>query len=154
MFLRVVVLIATVLVIFGAWRFIPQKESVVNVYYETDFTAAPEGVVGFPSWNASTAKELIEGPDSAEIKVNGGGLLVLPTQASATTPVPAVVILHGSGATGQDVVSILPTDWQSMGSRALPLILLLLEICDQQMIISNGFKKPVFILKLLMDSML
>lgn len=105
MFLRVVVLIATVLVIFGAWRFIPQKESVVNVYYETDFTTAPEGVVGFPSWNASTAKELIEGPDSAEIKVNGGGLLVLPPQASATTPVPAVVILHGSGGdwTGRSI---------------------------------------------------
>ena len=93
------------LVIYGAWKLTSQKESAVNVYLETDFTVAPDGIVGFPSWNASTAKELIEGPDFAEIKINGGGLLVLPPQASKETPVPAVVILHGSGGdwTGRSI---------------------------------------------------
>ena len=94
-----------VLVIYGAWKLTSQKESAVNVYLETDFTVAPDGIVGFPSWNASTAKELIEGPDFAEIKINGGGLLVLPPQASKETPVPAVVILHCSGGdwTGRSI---------------------------------------------------
>jgi len=94
-----------VLVIYGSWKLILQKESVINVYLETDFTMAPDGIVGFPSWNASTAKELTAGPDFAEIKVNGGGLLVLPPQASKEKPVPAVVILHGSGGdwTGRSI---------------------------------------------------
>ena len=98
-------LIVLGLAIYGAWKLLPHKESVVNVYQETDFIAAPDGIVGFPSWNASTAKELVKGPESAQIKVNGGGLLVLPSEASVETPVPAVVILHGSGGdwTGRSV---------------------------------------------------
>ncbi len=98
-------LIVLGLAIYGAWKLLPHKESVVNVYLETDFIAAPDGIVGFPSWNASTAKELVKGPESAQIKVNGGGLLVLPSEASVETPVPAVVILHGSGGdwTGRSV---------------------------------------------------
>ncbi len=82
--MKKLILISTlflVLVIYGVWKLIPQKESVVNVYLETDFTMAPDGIVGFPSWNASTAKELTEGPDFAEIEGNGGGLLVLPPRA-------------------------------------------------------------------------
>ena len=72
--MKKVLLISTlflVLFIYGAWKLTSQKESAVNVYLETDFTVAPDGIVGFPSWNASTAKELIEGPDFAEIKING-----------------------------------------------------------------------------------
>lgn len=85
------------LALYGAWQLIPSSEPVVDVYYASDFTTAPEGVVGFPSWNAATGGELMAGPDNAEQQVNGGGLLVMPPQASAQNPVPAVVILHGSG---------------------------------------------------------
>ena len=94
---KLILALFLVLVIYGTWKLIIQKEPVINVYLQTDFTMAPDGIVGFPSWNASTAKELTEGPDFADIKINGGGLLVLPPQASTATPVPAVVILHGSG---------------------------------------------------------
>ncbi len=66
-------LIVLGLAIYGAWKLLPHKEPVVNVYLETDFIKAPDGIVGFPSWNASTAKELVKGPESAQIKVNGGG---------------------------------------------------------------------------------
>ncbi len=82
---------------YGVVQLWPSKEPVVDVYYATDFSTAPKGVVGFPSWNASTGTELMAGPTNAEVAVNGGGLLVLPPEASADNPVPAVVILHGSG---------------------------------------------------------
>ena len=90
-------LLVIALALFGAWQLVPRDEPVVDVYYATDFSQAPDGKVGFPSWNAATGTELMAGPDNAEVKVNGGGLLVLPPEASAENPVPAVVIMHGSG---------------------------------------------------------
>lgn len=89
---------------YGGWALWPTDEPLVDVYHATDFSTAPSGVVGFPSWNAPTGKALQAGPAEAP-KVNGGGLLLMPPGASADAPVPAVVILHGSGGdwTGRSV---------------------------------------------------
>ena len=81
---------------YGAWQLVPRTEPVVDVYYATDFSQGPDGVVGFPSWNANSAREVMSGGE-ASVHQTSGGLLVLPPAASAENPVPAVVILHGSG---------------------------------------------------------
>ena len=94
---RAATILVLLLAAYGAWQLPPRSEPVVDVYYQADFSAAPDGIVGFPSWNAATGTELMAGPEAAAEKVNGGGLLVLPPGASAENPVPAVVILHGSG---------------------------------------------------------
>ena len=82
--------------LYGASQLVREDDPVVDVYYLSDFTTGPDGVVGFPSWNASTAKEVMSGGANS-VHQSSGGLLVLPPAASASDPVPAVVILHGSG---------------------------------------------------------
>ena len=89
-------LLVLALAAYGAWNLVPRSEPVVDVYYPADFSTGPDGVVGFPSWNAASAKELMSGGANS-VHQTSGGLLVLPPGASATAPVPAVVILHGSG---------------------------------------------------------
>ncbi len=92
--IKAVVLILACYGIYALW---PQAEPLSNVYYESDFRQAPDGIVGFQSWNAHSGAELQAGYDAAAEKVTSGGLLVLPQEASAANRVPAVVILHGSG---------------------------------------------------------
>lgn len=72
-----------------------KSEPLPNVVAITDFSTAPEGVVGFPSFNASSGKHFADGVEVQ--RQSSGGTLVLPAGASAENPVPAVVILHGSG---------------------------------------------------------
>lgn len=100
---RLFQLIVLVLAGYGAWLlFAPEK--VVDIYEISDFTKAPEGIVGFPSYNARNSADLINGGVNA-VHQTSGGLLVLPPGASRENPVPAVVILHGSGGdwTGRSV---------------------------------------------------
>lgn len=66
-----------------------------EVFAVTDFSLAPEGIVGFPSFNASSGKHFLAKADVE--RQSSGGTLVLPAEASAENPVPAMVILHGSG---------------------------------------------------------
>ena len=80
----------------GAAKLWPRSDPVVDVYYLTDFGDRPYGVVGFPSFNAKSGKDFIDGGASAT-QQSSGGTLVLPAGASAEKPVPAMVILHGSG---------------------------------------------------------
>ncbi|MCK6371582.1 MAG: dienelactone hydrolase family protein [Gammaproteobacteria bacterium] len=61
-----------------------------------DFRAAPSGEVWFPGFNARSARDLLEAGANA-VAEPVLGTLVLPAEASAAAPVPAVVILHGSG---------------------------------------------------------
>jgi len=93
-----------ILAAIGLLSLIPQKTDPVQVYYPTDFSTAPDGIVGFESYTPKTAREIIDGGKNSA-KVTGGGLLVMPSIASAKNPVPAVVILHGSGGdwTGRSV---------------------------------------------------
>ncbi len=93
---RILTAIVSLLAAYGAWSLWPRAGAPMAVYHLSDFSAGPEGIVGFPSWNAATGRAFQAGPEFAE-PVNGGGLLVLPPDASAANPVPAVVILHGSG---------------------------------------------------------
>ena len=93
---RLAKLLVLTLAAFGLWTLWPASEPPVEVYHATDFTAAPDGVVGFPSFNARTAVELESG-GKGSVSQTSGGLLVLPPGANADNPVPAVVILHGSG---------------------------------------------------------
>lgn len=88
-------LLILALAVYGVWQLWPRGEPVVDVYYPVDFSAGPDGVVGFPSWNAHSAREVMAG-GSESVHQSSGGLLVLPPGASADAPVPAVVILHGS----------------------------------------------------------
>lgn len=83
------------LALFGTWQLLPKTEPVTDVYYETDFASAPEGIVGFPSFNAKSGKDFL--PAAAVVRQTSGGTLVLPESASKTNKVPAMVILHGSG---------------------------------------------------------
>ena len=89
---------------YGAAQLWPRTEPVVDVYYETPFASSPYGVVGFPSFNARSGHDFQNGGATAQ-KQSSGGTLVLPPGASADNPVPAMVILHGSGGdwTGRSV---------------------------------------------------
>ena len=79
-----------------AWFYWPAAKASPQVFYPTDFSQAPDGIVGFPSYTARTTGDLLDLEARAEA-ITSGGLLVLPTAATAEAPVPAVVILHGSG---------------------------------------------------------
>ncbi len=89
-------LLIIALAAYGAYRLFPASEPVVDVYYASDFASGPDGIVGFPSWNAGSAREVMAGGELSTHQTSGG-LLVLPAEASPDNPVPAVVILHGSG---------------------------------------------------------
>lgn len=101
---NVVKLLVCCLAAFGAYKLIPESDSITDVYYLSDFSTAPDGVVGFPSWNANSAGEVMAGGANS-VHQSSGGLLVLPAEASAENKVPAVVILHGSGGdwTGRSI---------------------------------------------------
>jgi len=77
-------------------QLLPQDDPVVNVFYETRLTDNPYGVVGFPSFNAKSGKDFVDGGKNAVRQITGG-TLVLPEAATADNKVPAMVILHGSG---------------------------------------------------------
>lgn len=81
---------------YGALQLWPRSDPVVDVFYATDFAAAPYGVVGFESFNAKSGRDFMDGGANA-VRQTTGGTLVLPDAASAENPVPAMVILHGSG---------------------------------------------------------
>lgn len=69
-----------------------------------DFSSGPTGELWFPGFHASGPQDLIEGGRNA-VAEPVIGTLVLPDGASADHPVPAMVILHGSGGdfTGRSV---------------------------------------------------
>ena len=92
---RAAVAIVLLLAAYGAWSLVPKSDPVVDVFHATDFSTAPEGIVGFPSFNASSGYHFLAGADV--VRQNSGGTLVLPPGASKENPVPAMVILHGSG---------------------------------------------------------
>jgi dienelactone hydrolase len=92
---RLVSLLVLLLALYGGWALF-RSEPVTNIYELSDFTQAPDGVVGFPSFNAMSSHDIANGGVTA-VKQSSGGLLVLPAGASKENPVPAVVILHGSG---------------------------------------------------------
>ncbi len=81
---------------FGASKLWPTAEPVTDVYYQTPLADGPYGVVGFPSFNARSGHDFANGGATAT-KQSSGGTLALPPEASAENPVPAMVILHGSG---------------------------------------------------------
>lgn len=101
---RIGIVIVLALAGYGAYQLLPKAEQVVNVYYPTQWSERPKGVVGFPSFNARTGKDFANGGATA-VKQTTGGVMVLPPGASATNRVPAMVILHGSGGdwTGRSV---------------------------------------------------
>jgi len=101
---RVGVASVLLLAVFGATRLLPEPEVAVDVFYQTNFDQTPYGVIGFPSFNAKSGGDFMDGGVNA-VKQLTGGTLVLPDAASAENPVPAMVILHGSGGdwTGRSV---------------------------------------------------
>ena len=87
--------VVLLLALYGAWQLRPVKDEVVDIYYPTDFSDAPVGVVGFPSFNAKSGRDFR--PGATPVRQTSGGVLIVPEGASADHPVPAMVILHGSG---------------------------------------------------------
>lgn len=82
-----------------AWLLVPK--AYVPAYAMTDveladFSAAPSGQVWFPGFNARGARDIVNGGAEAVVEPVVG-TLVLPPEVSVDAPVPAVVILHGSG---------------------------------------------------------
>ena len=104
--------VVLVLAAYGAFQLVPQTYEAVNVYYATDWNERPYGVVGFPSFNAKTGKDFVNGGETA-VQQTTGGIMVLPVDASAENKVPAMVILHGSGG--------------AWGGRSVNLAMLLAE---------------------------
>ena len=88
--------ILCLLAAWGAWDLWPRSEPVVDIFYPTDFATAPEGIVGFPTFNAKRGSDFHDGGEYS-VRQTAGGILVLPDEASADNQVPAMVILHGSG---------------------------------------------------------
>lgn len=84
------------LAVYGGFSLRPAAEEIVNVYYPTSFRERPYGVVGFESFNAKSGRDFANGGATA-VRQTTGGVMVLPENASADNPVPAMVILHGSG---------------------------------------------------------
>jgi len=101
---RIAVGVVVLLAVYGAAQLLPQRNEAVNVYYQTSFDRTPEGVIGFPTFNAKSGRDFMNGGATA-VKQTTGGTLVLPEYASAENKVPAMVILHGSGGdwTGRSV---------------------------------------------------
>lgn len=101
---RISIAVIVLLAIYGARQLLPQPEERVEVFYRTTFDTTPFGVVGFDSFNAKSARDLMDGGAGA-VKQTSGGTLVLPENAGTDNPVPAMVILHGSGGdwTGRSV---------------------------------------------------
>ncbi|MFW2405022.1 MAG: dienelactone hydrolase family protein [Gammaproteobacteria bacterium] len=81
---------------YGAWQIWPHADPVTDVFYETSFADTPYGVIGFQTFNAKSARDLMDGGANA-VRQTTGGTLVLPNDASPENKVPAMVILHGSG---------------------------------------------------------
>lgn len=94
-FKRVGVAIVLLLAVYGATQLVPEAESSVDVFYQTSFDQTPSGVIGFPSFNAKSGRDFMDGGVNA-VRQTAGGTLVLPDAASPENPVPAMVILHGS----------------------------------------------------------
>jgi dienelactone hydrolase len=101
---RISVVTVLGLAFFGASRLLPEVEEPVDVFYLTSFDTTPYGVIGFPGFNAKSGSDFMDGGINA-VQQTTGGTLVLPDGASPENPVPAMVILHGSGGdwTGQSV---------------------------------------------------
>ena len=97
---------------YGAFQWVPQAHEAVDVYYASNWNDRPYGVVGFPSFNAKTGKDFVNGGATA-VQQTTGGTMVLPAGASAEHKVPAMVILHGSGG--------------AWGGRSVNLAMLLAE---------------------------
>lgn len=76
--------------------FMSSSEPPKPVFYTSDFSQAPDGIVGFPTFTAKVTRDLLDNGANVH-QTTSGGLLVMPAGASADKPVPAVVILHGSG---------------------------------------------------------
>ena len=93
---RLGVIIVLLFAVYGAMQFSPEPDAAVDVFYLTNFEETPYGVIGFPTFNAKSGRDFMEGGVNA-VKQTTGGTLVLPDGASPENPVPAMVILHGSG---------------------------------------------------------
>ncbi|MDJ0928172.1 MAG: dienelactone hydrolase family protein [Gammaproteobacteria bacterium] len=93
---RLVLLVVILLAVYGGIQLWPKNDTVVNVFYETSFDATPYGVVGFPTFNAMSGRDIADGGRTAAKQITGG-TLALPPDASAVNRVPAMIILHGSG---------------------------------------------------------
>ncbi len=62
----------------------------------TELTASDEGVIYYPIKSPYDFSRMLNGYDELQSHT-GKGTLVLPEGASAESPVPAIVIMHGSG---------------------------------------------------------
>jgi dienelactone hydrolase len=101
---RIGVVAVLVLAGYGAVQLVPESDVPVDVFYLTDFEQTPYGVIGFDTFNAMSGQFFLDGGTTA-VHQTTGGTLILPDEASPENPVPAMVILHGSGGdwTGQSV---------------------------------------------------
>jgi len=93
---KTVTLIVLLLAVYGAYQLWPRPDPPARVFPLTAFADAPYGIAGFQSFTAITGKDLKNAGATAAPQVVGG-TLALPESASAENPVPAMVILHGSG---------------------------------------------------------
>jgi dienelactone hydrolase len=83
----------------AAWLAVPKRYVAPYAMTEValaDFSTGPSGELWFPGFNARGARDIVDGGARAVAEPVVGTLL-LPEEASAVEPVPAVVILHGSG---------------------------------------------------------
>lgn len=101
---RIAALLVLALAVVGMASLWPQADEAVDIFYLTDWDRTPQGVIGFPSFNAKSAADFRDAGATA-VQQTSGGTLVLPPDAGPDNKVPAMVILHGSGGdwTGRSV---------------------------------------------------
>ena len=77
-------LIVLALAIYGLWKILPREDPVVDVFYPADFASGPDGIVGFPSWNARSAREVMAGGSESEHQTSGGLLIAIAADKADT----------------------------------------------------------------------
>jgi dienelactone hydrolase len=99
---------------------LPTLPSINSTNIKTNLTQSDQGLIQFSSKSPYDFSELLNNYDNAPASI-GQGELFLPKSASITNPVPAMIILHGSGGLREDREYMYAQLFNDMGIAAFVL---------------------------------